>query len=307
MTYALLGTFCLLCLLIQAAHCRTAAQLCRGTAERADDGNWYCAEVTAITYKNISQAGEYNRTTRVNPKTGLCDHEPVAYSGVGPFTPLIGELSMHLRGPINVSQIAVYKLPDVSTSKRLSVGRSIGWANKRRRKQKAREVDGTIRSIWHSFWHHTHNDPNTEAGVPSTTTLVGDSTSESKHFTTEQTTVAKTSPTSASTTVVSTIEQTIATTVVHTVFASATQPDGSEQYLSQSSFHTSGYSGACSSSISSTCICFRTSGASSHPGSYSNTAATTHILGSTSAVHIHNHCDNYINDDVENHGHGVSE
>lgn len=92
MTYALLGTFCLLCLLIQAAHCRTAAQLCRGTAERADDGNWYCAEVTAITYKNISQAGEYNRTTRVNPKTGLCDHEPVAYSGVGPFTPLIGEV-----------------------------------------------------------------------------------------------------------------------------------------------------------------------------------------------------------------------
>lgn len=84
------------------------------------------------------------------------------------------------------------------------------------------------------------------AGVPSTTTLVGDSTSESKHFTTQQTTVAKTSPISASTvrhtivstskqpttplivqTVVSTIEQTIATTVVHTVFASATQPDGS--------------------------------------------------------------------------------
>ena len=89
MTYALL---CILCLLVQAARCRTAAQLCRGTAERADDGNWYCAEVTAITYKNISQAGEYNRTTRVNPKTGLCDHEPVVYSGVGPFTPLIGEV-----------------------------------------------------------------------------------------------------------------------------------------------------------------------------------------------------------------------
>lgn len=71
---------------------RTAAQLCRGTAERADDGNWYCSEVTTITYKNISQPGEYNRTTRVNPDTGLCDHEPVAYSGVGPFTPLIGEV-----------------------------------------------------------------------------------------------------------------------------------------------------------------------------------------------------------------------
>lgn len=80
---------------------RTAAQLCRGTAARADDGNWYCSQVTAITYKNISQPGEYNKTTRVNPSTGLCDHEPVAYSGAGPATPLIGEVlhqdCMHLR------------------------------------------------------------------------------------------------------------------------------------------------------------------------------------------------------------------
>jgi hypothetical protein len=71
---------------------KTAAQLCCGTSTLADDGNWYCSQVTAITYKNISQPGEYKRTTRVNPKTGLCEHEPVAYSGVGPMTPLIGEV-----------------------------------------------------------------------------------------------------------------------------------------------------------------------------------------------------------------------
>ncbi|KAH7123639.1 putative TOS1-like glycosyl hydrolase-domain-containing protein [Dendryphion nanum] len=68
----------------------------------------YCAEVQAITYHNISQSGVYNRTTGVDPMTGLCAHETVEYSAAGPLSPLFGELSMHLRGPMNVSQIAVY-------------------------------------------------------------------------------------------------------------------------------------------------------------------------------------------------------
>lgn len=71
---------------------KTAAQLCRGTATLADDGNWYCSQVKAITYKNINQAGRYNRTTGVDPDAGLCHHEPIAYAGVGPTTPLIGEV-----------------------------------------------------------------------------------------------------------------------------------------------------------------------------------------------------------------------
>lgn len=69
----------------------TSRQLCRGSASLSD-GNWYCSEVTAITYKNISQPGAYNRTSQVNPDTGICDHEPVSYSGVEYYTPLIGEV-----------------------------------------------------------------------------------------------------------------------------------------------------------------------------------------------------------------------
>ncbi|KAF1997624.1 hypothetical protein P154DRAFT_605306 [Amniculicola lignicola CBS 123094] len=86
----------------------TSGQLCRGTASESDDGNWYCSEVNTITYRNISQSGSYNRTTSVDPDTGICGHRPVSYSGFGALTPLFGELSMHLRGPMNVSQIAVY-------------------------------------------------------------------------------------------------------------------------------------------------------------------------------------------------------
>jgi hypothetical protein len=92
MHIVLYAAFSLLALLPSSVVGKTSAQLCRGTSTMADDGNWYCSEVTAITYKNISQPGEYNRTTRVNPQTGLCDHETVAYSGVSELTPLIGEV-----------------------------------------------------------------------------------------------------------------------------------------------------------------------------------------------------------------------
>ncbi|OAL55744.1 hypothetical protein IQ07DRAFT_618163 [Pyrenochaeta sp. DS3sAY3a] len=78
-------------LLLPLIHCKTA--------------------VWAITYRNISQRGAYNRTTSVDPKTGLCGHERVNYPATGPSTPLFGEVSMHLRGPMNISQLAVYQLP----------------------------------------------------------------------------------------------------------------------------------------------------------------------------------------------------
>ncbi|KAF2266061.1 hypothetical protein CC78DRAFT_615368 [Lojkania enalia] len=93
------------------AHSKTAGDLCRGTAHKADDGNWYCSEVQKITYHNISQSGMYNRTTGVDAKTGLCAHEPIRYNGRGSLTPLLGEVSMHLRGPMSVSKIAVYDHP----------------------------------------------------------------------------------------------------------------------------------------------------------------------------------------------------
>ncbi|KAI4684604.1 uncharacterized protein J4E88_004044 [Alternaria novae-zelandiae] len=57
-------------ILLPLAYSRTAKELCRGTAELSSDGNWYCSEVWAITYRNISQPGAYNRTTTVDPKTG---------------------------------------------------------------------------------------------------------------------------------------------------------------------------------------------------------------------------------------------
>jgi hypothetical protein len=125
---------------------KTSDQLCSGTAEKASDGNWYCAEVWAITYRNISQAGTYNRTTSVDRRTGTCGHERLDYPANGPLTPLFGEVklifgtlelvlmgiqvSMHLRGPMNVSQLAVYQLP--SDSQALQKRNTVPFYNHRR-------------------------------------------------------------------------------------------------------------------------------------------------------------------------------
>jgi Glycine-rich protein domain (DUF2403) len=79
-------------ILVLLAYGKSSGQLCSGTAKHASDGNWYCSEVLAITYHNISQPGAYNRTTYVDPSTGLCGHETIRYSGTGPLTPLFGEV-----------------------------------------------------------------------------------------------------------------------------------------------------------------------------------------------------------------------
>jgi hypothetical protein len=78
-------------LLLPVVHAKPSGELCAGTASETD-GNWYCAEVDKILYKNISQAGAYNRTTHIDIQNGICNHEPVDYPGTGPLTPLFGEV-----------------------------------------------------------------------------------------------------------------------------------------------------------------------------------------------------------------------
>jgi hypothetical protein len=70
---------------------KSSSQLCQDT-DTEENGNWYCSDVLTITYKNISQAGSYNRTTGVDPDTGLCAHQTISYSGRGSLTPLLGEV-----------------------------------------------------------------------------------------------------------------------------------------------------------------------------------------------------------------------
>lgn len=158
MKRGILMTWCFLPL----ANCKTSGELCSGTAERAKDGNWYCSEVWAITYRNISQPGAYNRTTSIDPQTGLCSHERQSYPATGPLTPLFGEVllpncyvqdrvanrrtevSMHIRGPMNVSQLAVYQLP--GELHKMRKRNSVPFYN-RRRALKQRTVSNSASAV----------------------------------------------------------------------------------------------------------------------------------------------------------------
>ena len=58
-----------------------AAQACTaGTAEEIN-GNWYCSEVTAVTYANFPGFGSYDKITDMDADTGDCTSERYHYSG----------------------------------------------------------------------------------------------------------------------------------------------------------------------------------------------------------------------------------
>lgn len=46
-----------------------------------DNGNWYCQEVTGITYTGLDGAGSYQKVTNIDPTTGTCSQTPQQYSG----------------------------------------------------------------------------------------------------------------------------------------------------------------------------------------------------------------------------------
>ncbi|KAK4035404.1 hypothetical protein C8A01DRAFT_17933 [Parachaetomium inaequale] len=80
-------------------------QLCQGTATE-EHGNRYCQKVQRITYQNMGISGLYSQVISMDQGTGECTFAPREFSGpLGPF----GEpLSLHLRGPLNLKQVAVY-------------------------------------------------------------------------------------------------------------------------------------------------------------------------------------------------------
>ncbi|EFE44181.1 hypothetical protein TRV_01074, partial [Trichophyton verrucosum HKI 0517] len=69
-----------------------------------DGGNWYCSAVDLITYSGFSTSGTYDLVTSMSG--GKCGSEKHEYSGV--FGPLGEELSIHLRGPMQLFSMAVY-------------------------------------------------------------------------------------------------------------------------------------------------------------------------------------------------------
>ncbi|MCJ1266394.1 target of Sbf [Lobaria immixta] len=92
-----------------------AAQACAAGTAKEINGNWYCSAVKAITYSNFPGTGSYKKVTQMNASSGQCTQQRYTYSGS--LSPLNEELSLHIRGPTWVKQLAVY-VPTVSYPKR---------------------------------------------------------------------------------------------------------------------------------------------------------------------------------------------
>ena len=111
-----------------------------------DNKNWYCQNVTAITYTGVGGSGSYNRVTNMDSTGGACSSSPQGYSGS--MSPLDEEVrtrsharswtvagmrgvlkraveqpadmlkvSLHFRGPLNLKQFAVYTPSQASVKK----------------------------------------------------------------------------------------------------------------------------------------------------------------------------------------------
>lgn len=65
------------------------ADLCwKGSQD--DGGNYYCQEVTGLSYTGIDGSGSYQKVTNMDDASGTCTQETQNYSG--PMAPLDGEV-----------------------------------------------------------------------------------------------------------------------------------------------------------------------------------------------------------------------
>lgn len=66
----------------------------------------YCGTIERAKFSDVGTKGSYQRITGMDKATGRCTSQTVEYSG--PLAPFDEGLSVHLRGPINLKQFAVY-------------------------------------------------------------------------------------------------------------------------------------------------------------------------------------------------------
>lgn len=73
---------------------RVTAQCAAGTAQEIR-GNWYCSEVTAVTYTDFPGVGSYDKITGMDADTGDCSR--VRYNYSGSLSPLNEEVGFSSR------------------------------------------------------------------------------------------------------------------------------------------------------------------------------------------------------------------
>ncbi|KAK3393799.1 TOS1 protein [Podospora didyma] len=95
----------------------TSAELCAAKTSE-ENGNYFCQAVHQVTYSNVGfsqSAGFYEEVTHMDTKTGACTKQNKTFSG--PMAPFNEPMSLHFRGPLRLTQLAVY-MPNGQEKKR---------------------------------------------------------------------------------------------------------------------------------------------------------------------------------------------
>ncbi|KAG5663778.1 hypothetical protein KAF25_006363 [Fusarium avenaceum] len=134
-------------------------QQCTGNAVN-EGGNWFCGAVNQILYQGFSSSGSYKAVTHMG-NDGSCQFQPFSYGGA--LGPLSEDLSVHIRGPFNLKEFAVYNL-DSNEKKRDSApsphvhghrhghGHLLDQHNKKRGEWVTATINGQVVS-WENTWY----------------------------------------------------------------------------------------------------------------------------------------------------------
>ncbi|CAM1504307.1 Fc.00g018980.m01.CDS01 [Cosmosporella sp. VM-42] len=161
-------------LLASAGWATALTQQCSGTAVD-EGGNWFCGAVKQIMYEGIVGSGSFKGVTNMG-ENGQCDTADVPYSG--PLAPLDQDLSLHVRGPFNLKEVAVYHLASDNKKRDLTPSSHVharrhGHAHfhEQRKHKRAEWITATINGQVVS-WENNYFGPATEAApapaVPTT-------------------------------------------------------------------------------------------------------------------------------------------
>jgi hypothetical protein len=111
-SFALSG---LLALLVDSVHALSATDHCSSNSVTIADRE-YCSSVSRLVIGAIGTSGTYSRITGMSESQFSCTSEEVDFSGA--MAPFDDDISLHLRGPIQVAAFAVFVPSNGALAKR---------------------------------------------------------------------------------------------------------------------------------------------------------------------------------------------
>ncbi|PHH66999.1 hypothetical protein CDD81_4394 [Ophiocordyceps australis] len=141
-------------------------QQCSASEAVNESGNWFCGNVEHILYEGLPRGSwSYDEVLEMSPE-GKCIVREKQYNG--PLGPLAQDLSIHMRGPLNLKQAAVYTFDSECKpkSRRSRLRRSVAKKEHKRAAWVTATIDGKVVS-WVNNWFGQPAATSSEPAAPS--------------------------------------------------------------------------------------------------------------------------------------------